>query len=98
MLLNIQQLNQLSEMALIAVTLAGRYISAFDKSQLKTNFKDSGASLSSQLITDVDLHCQAIIIEQLQASCNQFDIALLSEENCIYPCYFKMQSQQGKLC
>jgi len=77
-----QQLNQLSELALNAVCLAGTYINQFDRSQLKSEFKNSGSSPSSQVVTEVDLHCQAIIIEQLQASCDLYDIALLSEENC----------------
>ncbi|GLS91698.1 3'(2'),5'-bisphosphate nucleotidase CysQ [Psychromonas marina] len=79
---SITQLNQLSSIALKAATLAGQYIKQFDRSQLKTNFKVSGSSLSSQVVTEVDLHCQGIIIEQLQVSCEHYDIALLSEENC----------------
>ena len=79
---SITQLNQLSTIALKAATRAGQYINQFDRSKLKTGFKASGSSLSSQVVTEVDLHCQAIIIEQLQASCDEYDIALLSEENC----------------
>ncbi|MCP5079285.1 MAG: inositol-1-monophosphatase [Psychromonas sp.] len=82
MILSNQQLNQLSELALNAVTLAGKYINQFDRTQLTTEFKNSGSSRSSQVVTEVDLHCQDIIITQLQASCELFDIALLSEENC----------------
>jgi 3'-phosphoadenosine 5'-phosphosulfate (PAPS) 3'-phosphatase len=80
--LTITQLNQLSTLALNAATLAGQYIKQFDRSKLRTDFKASGSSLSSQVVTTVDLHSQAIIIKQLKASCEQYDIALLSEENC----------------
>ena len=80
--LNNQQLNQLSELALEAVTLAADYINNVDKSQLTTHYKNSGASLSAQVVTEVDLACQEIIIKQLHKSCADYDIALLSEENC----------------
>jgi len=79
---SVKQLNQLAVQALKAAKCAGEYIEQFDRTQLKTEFKVSGSSLSSQVVTEVDLHCQAMIIEQLQASCAEFDIALLSEENC----------------
>ena len=82
MVLSTQQLNQLSDIALSAVTAAGRYINQCDIATLKAEFKDSGSSRSSQVVTEVDLQSQAIIIEQLQASCDEHDIALLSEENC----------------
>lgn len=77
-----QQLNQLSITAVNAVELAGHYVKHFDKSQLTTKFKNSGSSLSAQVVTEVDLHAQSIIIKQLKASCAEYDIALLSEENC----------------
>lgn len=76
------QLNLLSSTALKAVKLASRYIQQFDHTQLTTAFKDCGSSLSSQVVTEVDLHCQTLIIEQLTTSCKQYNIALLSEENC----------------
>jgi len=74
------QLNQLSQLALQAVNSAADYINAFDKTTLKTQFKPSGSSRSAQVVTDVDRHCEQLIIDKLQASCKQFDIALLSEE------------------
>lgn len=80
--LSITELNLLSDLALNAAKLAGRYIQEFDKSDLHAEFKDCGSTKSSQVVTQVDLNSQAIIIEQLQASCMQYDIALLSEENC----------------
>jgi 3'-phosphoadenosine 5'-phosphosulfate (PAPS) 3'-phosphatase len=79
---SVEQLNRLSKDALTAATLAGQYINQFDKTDLKTNYKDSGSTLSSQVVTEVDLHCQEIIIKALQPSCDKYDIALLSEENC----------------
>ena len=82
MQLSTQQLNQLSAVALQAVNIAADYIKQFDRRELTTHFKASGSSLSAQVVTEVDLHCQALIIEQLQASCATYDIALLSEENC----------------
>lgn len=82
MIFTIKQLKQLSDVATQAVKLAASYIKQVDNSQLKTHYKHAGSSLSAQVVTDVDMHCQEIIIKQLRASCNKYDIALLSEENC----------------
>lgn len=82
MLFSVRQLNKLSDIALKAATTAGHYIKTVEHSLLKTSYKKCGSSLSSQVVTDVDLNCQEMIIKQLQPSCDKYDIALLSEENC----------------
>ncbi|PKF60697.1 inositol-1-monophosphatase [Psychromonas sp. psych-6C06] len=82
--LTFEQLNQLSDLALSAVSLAGKYIKQYDRKQLHTQHKNCGSSISSQVVTEVDMQCQALLIKTLQASCTQYDIALLSEENCSY--------------
>lgn len=77
-----QQLNQLSELAIQAVDCAADYIKRVDRHHLTREFKDCGSSESAQVVTAVDRHCQDLIIAHLQTSCERFDIALLSEENC----------------
>ncbi len=81
MLLTTDTLNQLSLLAIKAAEQAGDYIRGFDRSLLKTHFKDAGSSKSSQVVTEVDLTSQDIILNILQPSCDLYDLALLSEEN-----------------
>lgn len=75
------QLQQLLALATEAAIKAGRYISTFDRSLLQVNRKTAGNSLSSQVVTQVDLDSQAIILDVLQSSIEQYDLAVLSEEN-----------------
>ena len=81
MFLSTDNLNKLSLLAIKAAEQAGDYIRGFDRSLLKTHFKEAGSSKSSQVVTEVDLTCQDIILKILQPSCDEYDLALLSEEN-----------------
>ncbi|MFT5881015.1 MAG: 3'-phosphoadenosine 5'-phosphosulfate (PAPS) 3'-phosphatase [Moritella sp.] len=76
-----EQLQQLLQLATQAALSAGRYINQFDRTQLLVQHKQSGASLSAQVVTQVDLDSQALILAILQPSTEQYDIALLTEEN-----------------
>ena len=80
MLLTTEQLNQLSLLAIQAAEQAGDYIRQFDRALLTTHFKAAGSSQSAQVVTDVDFACQDIILTVLQPTCDQYDLALLSEE------------------
>ncbi|WP_298941525.1 inositol monophosphatase family protein [uncultured Psychromonas sp.] len=80
MLLTTEQLNQLSLLAIQAAEQAGDYIRQFDRALLTTHFKAAGSSQSAQVVTDVDFACQDIILTILQPICEQYDLALLSEE------------------
>ena len=80
MLLTAEQLNQLSLLAIQAAEQAGDYIRQFDRALLTTHFKAAGSSQSAQVVTDVDFACQDIILSILQPTCEQYDLALLSEE------------------
>ena len=80
MLLTTEQLNQLSLLAIQAAEQAGDYIRQFDRALLTTHFKAAGSSQSAQVVTDVDFACQDIILTFLQPTCEQYDLALLSEE------------------
>lgn len=81
MMLSTLQLQQLMALATEAAVKAGHYITAFDRSQLQVDHKAAGNSLSSQVVTQVDLDSQAIILDILQPSIEQYDFAVLSEEN-----------------
>ncbi|OLQ72873.1 inositol-1-monophosphatase [Photobacterium proteolyticum] len=81
MKLSNSQLEKLLALATEAALTAGRYIATFDRSQLKVDHKAAGNSLSSQVVTQVDLHSQTLILDVLQPSIEQYDLAVLSEEN-----------------
>jgi len=81
MKLTVCQLEQLLELATKAALKAGVFINNVDRSSLQVQSKQAGSSLSAQVVTQVDLDSQAIILEILQPTIEQYDIALLTEEN-----------------
>ncbi|MGJ8582068.1 MAG: 3'(2'),5'-bisphosphate nucleotidase CysQ family protein [Psychromonas sp.] len=82
MQLTTDELNKLSQLALQAAKISGEYIRGFDRSQLETHYKAAGNSQSAQVVTEVDFACQKIILDILEESVEQYDLAVLSEENC----------------
>jgi len=81
MTLTICQLEQLLQLATQAALSAGTFINHVDRRALRVQSKQAGSSLSAQVVTQVDLDSQAIILEILQPSIEQYDIAILTEEN-----------------
>ena len=81
MKLTVFQLEQLLQLATDAALKAGTFINSVDRSSLQVHSKQAGSSLSAQVVTQVDLDSQAIILEILQPTIEQYDIALLTEEN-----------------
>jgi len=81
MKLTVCQLEQLLQLATEAALKAGAYINSVDRSSLQVHCKQAGSSLSAQVVTQVDLDSQAIILQILQPTIEQYDIALLTEEN-----------------
>ncbi len=81
MQLNSNDLYLLSQCAISAALQAGQVITHFPRETLTINKKEAGISLASQVVTEVDHLCQAVILQNLQASCEIFDLALLSEES-----------------
>ncbi|MDX2322400.1 MAG: inositol monophosphatase family protein [Moritella sp.] len=75
------QLEQLLQLATEAALKAGSFINNVDRRSLQVHNKQAGSSLSAQVVTQVDLDSQAIILEILQPTIEQYDIALLTEEN-----------------
>jgi len=81
MKLTVCQLELLLQLATEAALKAGKFINSVDRNSLQVHSKQAGSSLSAQVVTQVDLDSQAIILDILQPTIEQYDIALLTEEN-----------------
>ncbi|WP_096086517.1 3'(2'),5'-bisphosphate nucleotidase CysQ family protein [Agaribacterium haliotis] len=81
-LFSFEQLSELCTVAVCAAKKAGAYCARVDRSTLTVDYKNPGASLAAQVVSDVDRRCEQIINDSLLKSCRQLDIALLSEEAC----------------
>lgn len=81
MQLNWDDFQQLCKLAKQTAVEAGQYIASVDLSELTIDRKDTGTSLSSQVVTPVDRYCDQLIRDRLQESCERFELALLSEES-----------------
>jgi len=81
MLLSRNDLSLLSELAISAAKQAGQLIANYDKDNLSAQPKKGGSSLASQVVTEVDHLSQAAILELIQPSCEQYNLALLTEES-----------------
>mgnify|MGYP000621403699 CR=1 FL=1 len=78
--LNTEALKELCGVAQQAAVAAGEYIKSVDRRSLVLEHKATGTSLASQVVTEVDRECERIIREHLAPSCQQYNLALLSEE------------------
>ena len=74
-------LEALCELAIQAAREAGAYIQKADRSTLALEFKQSGSSAASQVVTEIDRGSEAIIRRCLQSSCEQWDMAFVGEES-----------------
>ena len=71
-------LTELANLAIEASTAAGEMIARSRPQEIE--YKSSGGSLASQLVTEVDRHSEAIILEMLKPTLERFELALLTEE------------------
>ena len=71
----------LSKLAISAAELAGEFIENSRGEHLKVETKCGGSTLASQVVTEVDLQSQKIILDILTPSCEDYDIAMLAEED-----------------
>ena len=78
--LSANDLKALSKVAINAALDAGHLIASRSTGPVNVQHKTGGDSLASQVVTEVDLQSDAIISERLRPSCEQYDIALLTEE------------------
>ncbi|MDH5324357.1 MAG: inositol monophosphatase family protein [Gammaproteobacteria bacterium] len=73
-------LDYLSDKAIAAAKEAGAIIASFADKAVSVQHKESGDTLASQVVTEVDLRSEKAIVEMLQPTCEQYDLALLTEE------------------
>lgn len=78
MKLGVQDLDALTARAVAAATEAGKFIAATRPSQVE--YKDSGDSLASQVVTEIDRRSEEIIVGHLEPTLADFDLGLLTEE------------------
>lgn len=78
--LDSNQLDQLADLACEAALAAGNVICSHAPSSVAVKQKAGGDSLASQVVTEVDEKCQAVILNKLNASIVEYDLALLTEE------------------
>jgi len=70
----------LLEVACDAALAAGEVIAAGATREIDVQHKDTGGSLATQVVTEIDLKCDALIRSKLAASAERYDFALLTEE------------------
>jgi 3'(2'), 5'-bisphosphate nucleotidase/myo-inositol-1(or 4)-monophosphatase len=75
-----QQLQDLTQQAILAAQSAGRLIIAYGNREISIGYKENGTSQASQIVTEVDLKAQAVIVEQLQSCFIDYDLTMLTEE------------------
>jgi 3'(2'), 5'-bisphosphate nucleotidase/myo-inositol-1(or 4)-monophosphatase len=73
-------LTYLSQCAITAATQAGALIQRYANKNVAVQHKSGGDSPAAQVVTEVDLLSEAIIVKALTPSCQQYDLALLTEE------------------
>jgi len=78
--LTAEDLSCLSEYAISAAKQAGEIISNYASKTVDVEHKLGGDSPASQVVTEVDLLCDALITKLLTPTCSQYDLALLTEE------------------
>lgn len=70
----------LNKIAIKAALSAGKIIQKHMNDDFLVKKKNTGTSYASQVVTEVDLACEKAILTHILPTCNQFDLALLSEE------------------
>ncbi len=81
MILTTDQLIELSRNAIAAAREAGRMISEKAGTNVSYEKKSTGASLASQVVTEVDRMSQDIVLRHLLPTCDQYQLGMLAEES-----------------
>ncbi len=71
---------QLKNIAIEAAISAGKVIQQYMNDEVVVEQKQGGDSYASQVVTAVDRACETAILSHLLPTCDEFDLALLSEE------------------
>ena len=72
---------ELTEKAVKAASNAGQLIRSYRDKDVHVMQKESGSTLASQVVTEVDRKSQDSILQVLLPTCDELDIALLAEED-----------------
>lgn len=75
-----EQLLELADLAILAARKAGAVIAEKAGCPVDVKTKANAPSRASEVVTEVDFMSQEAILKILNLSCDQFDLALLSEE------------------
>jgi len=75
-----EDLRALHNVACTVAREAGQVIQEAASVEIEVGYKETGGSLATQVVTEVDLKCDALIREGLQQSIERYDLALLTEE------------------
>lgn len=75
-----QQLDQLLEIAKKAALSAGEMILEHHGKITNVQMKETGSSIQSQVVTEVDLKAEKIILDMLYPTLKEYQLGLLSEE------------------
>ncbi len=78
-----QELSILTSLAVKAAKSAGQYQRSVDRGAIKSSLKETGHSLASQIVTQIDLQSESIIKETLSKSIHDYDLGWLGEESLI---------------
>lgn len=81
MTLNLEELNELYELAKKAALSAGDIIRSADREKLSVDKKLGGENLASQVVTEIDHQAQNAILDILSPSLKKYDLGLLAEES-----------------
>ncbi|MDP5170368.1 MAG: inositol monophosphatase [Bacteroidia bacterium] len=73
-------LSTLTHIAIKAALAAGEVIQQHMNEEVAVETKQGGASYASQVVTAVDRACETVMLSHLLPTCEEFGIALLSEE------------------
>lgn len=70
----------LKTIATKAALAAGKIMQQYMDEDIAVERKDSGSSYASQVVTAADKECEAMILSYVLPTCQEFNLALLSEE------------------
>ena len=74
-------LEELTATAVKAALDAGSLIGSHQGGKIEVQHKSGGHTYASQVVTEVDRKAQDMILNHLHCSCDQYDLALLTEES-----------------
>ena len=77
-MLSHSELGELADLAVVAASEAGKMIAQSRPQQIQ--HKDGGATLASQVVTEIDRRSEDIIVDIVKPTCERFELGMLTEE------------------